>query len=256
MSATLQDIEEFFTKFRALRSQVHERCTRVPHEFFRQARLLSDKLRKERMRTAERFNLFELIGLQDSEALHSKFIAGLLDPQGRHDQGSLFLRSFLGQIGLEDIAQLEDEGIPTWVVTEWPTPNGRIDIIVFLGHSAVVCIENKVWATEQKDQIGRYQCWLAGFSQHTKSRCVVFLTPDGRPPGTAAPCTAPEASVRVHQMSYRDVATWIGSLEQQVPAAIAVVLRMYASICRQIGANSELKGYGRSMVGGNEYDRN
>jgi PD-(D/E)XK nuclease superfamily len=53
-------------------------------------------IRQHRRGHAPRHNLMQFLGYERNEvAFHSPFLCDLLDPNGTHDQGSLFLLSFL-----------------------------------------------------------------------------------------------------------------------------------------------------------------
>ena len=58
---------------------------------------------KEKQKTAEDFNIFEILGVAHLEvSTHSAFIANLLNPKGSHSQGTKFLEKFLEFIGVDD----------------------------------------------------------------------------------------------------------------------------------------------------------
>ena len=52
--------------------------------------------------SGENFNIFNILDLTTKEIIHSKFIAMLLDPRGKHGQGNLFLKLFINTISLND----------------------------------------------------------------------------------------------------------------------------------------------------------
>ena len=54
--------------------------------------------------SGEGFNVFEVLGLESSEVgLHSRLIAELINPNGSHGQGNVFLKLFLDEIFLDKI---------------------------------------------------------------------------------------------------------------------------------------------------------
>ena len=232
MTTSLSDLQEFLETFRALSSVSPLASPSTPPEdFFRQANRFRDLLHQERMLTAGRFNVFEALAMTDDELLHSRFLAYLLDPQARHDQGTMALRSFLGRVGLQDFLPIDlpAEEISVW--TEWLIPTGRMDVAVFIGRDSIVVLENKVWTSEQVDQLGRYQRWLSG---QTSRGAIVFLTPEGRTANSAAKDLS-KSDVPVVQISYTDVAAWLDDLRPQVPPPLATTLRMYRDVCEKIG---------------------
>lgn len=74
------------------------------------------------------YNILSISSKNSSELLHSKIIASLLDTNGLHYQGSLFLDIFLSIANIKDYTsekssiQLEKSGIDQ--------ENGRIDIYI------------------------------------------------------------------------------------------------------------------------------
>jgi hypothetical protein len=111
------------------------------------------------------FNIFQILGVQYDEVKQSTFMANLLDPQGNHGQGSLFLNTFLNYCvkshpDFPILPVSADQG--RWFVeTEHYITNGRLDILLVnwdLG--CLFVIENKIYATEQNQQIARYWTWM------------------------------------------------------------------------------------------------
>lgn len=93
------------------------------------------------------FNPLQSISI--SEPTHSALIGDLLNPEGTHGQGRLFLQSFLSFIGVPEPAAGK------WTIT---VERGRIDILL-RRHvpPGVVIIENKSnGAVDQKNQLYRY----------------------------------------------------------------------------------------------------
>lgn len=106
----------------------------------------------------------------------SRMLATLLDPQGSHAQGAVFLRLFLNTIRLEwpdevcDLATIE---------VEFVFPGGRLDVFVRSG-DYFIAIENKPWAGSPDGQIERYINFVDGLT--TTPSAVVFLSPIGTEP--------------------------------------------------------------------------
>lgn len=84
-----------------------------------------------------------------NETMHSKMLAFLLNPKGKHGQGNLFLFDFLNRIGIAE----PDKG--EWIIT---AEKERVDILLKRKEpSSVVVIENKSnGAADQPNQIYRY----------------------------------------------------------------------------------------------------
>jgi hypothetical protein len=125
------------------------------------------------------YNVFRILGVEEKEvSMHSAFLAPLLDPLGTHGQGTLFLDSFLKEIGIT--RQASDWSCDK----EWPIPDGRIDILLQSSADRVmVAIENKIYAPDEKTQLRRYHDWLDKpyREQRFPRRRLLFLTLEGRP---------------------------------------------------------------------------
>lgn len=159
---------------------------------------------------APRFNIFRVLRIERKEMkLHSRFLAELFNPLGRHCQGDYFLRLFLteGQ-GLKPPKAWPD--LSKWQVTteEDAPPYGRLDIVLRCKALGFITVfENKVDAGEQPAQLDRYAGWLdeqkRKFPHQNLDQNLVFLTPDRRRPGT-------DTHNRCVCLSYRqDIRGWL-----------------------------------------------
>ena len=103
--------------------------------------------------THGRFNLFTtLLQINDEVRLHTRYLTHLLDPQGTHDCGYRFLKSFLEQVGLSDLTKQKCNYVAKEHYTDG---DGNIDIYIEF-ESAIVVIENKIDAQDQDAQLERY----------------------------------------------------------------------------------------------------
>ena len=189
--------------------------------------------RKARRRLAPRFNVFDAIGGERGELMHSRFLACLLDPSGMHDQGPELLASFL-RLALGETVS-DTVLASSRVVTEYHLgPNGRLDIVILLPDGRIIGIENKIDASEGDNQIPRYQAWLAERSPTAPGRqLLVFLTPEGRDPVAVDPKTG----VPCVSLSYSSIANWLRGCSESAPR-LQVVLEMYSHLCERIGGTA------------------
>jgi hypothetical protein len=120
---------------------------------------------------APEFRIFDY--LRTDEMGLSTCIASLLDPNGKHGQGSVFLNAFLKNIGVEEEWTVNSKNCR--VSTEKQV-NGqrRIDIFLELP-SGVIGIENKPWAGCQDNQLADYADYIEKFSGG-KNWLLVFLS--------------------------------------------------------------------------------
>lgn len=134
------------------------------------------------------FNFFTTLSIQNSEAVHSNFLAFLLNPYEKHDQKDLFLRSFC-ELFLKKDNPFESYDV--WVNTEHKLSNeddsfdigSRVDIwIKDKNHNKYLLIENKLFAGDQKEQLLRYFRYLSeSNSDGRRSGILIYLTLNGKP---------------------------------------------------------------------------
>lgn len=121
----------------------------------------------------EYFNIFSILNMEtNEEQTHSKFIAELLNPRGRHGMVDRFLELFLEKFEIEDFrTELAKVDVEYHVGRVSDEHGGRIDILVRSGAKSIV-IENKIYAGEQHNQLLRYH---NAFGEKE----LFFLTLDG-----------------------------------------------------------------------------
>ncbi len=125
--------------------------------FFKQVKQIvreSQSALEESRKRGEQFNMFKACGVNHYENTHSAIIAELLNPQGSHGQGALFLSSFKEVCCSHDF-KFSFQGVE--VRTEFPIDDGRIDIFVKNGNGQMIIIENKIYALDQHEQLKRYE---------------------------------------------------------------------------------------------------
>lgn len=179
--------------------------------------------------TGEKFNVFSILGLQDSEVrLHSNLINELLNPNGKHGQKDLFLKLFIALVNqktenettIENTINISSNKIKdfntetaksaveihTGFKNEDATEGGRIDILVDDNNKHGIIIENKIWAGDQENQLLRYHNYgLKTFN----SFHLIYLTLDGNDPSE----WSTKKELNKHQyicLSYKeDIVDWL-----------------------------------------------
>lgn len=156
--------------------------------------------RNESVERGERFNVFAAVGVDHYETKHSAFIAEILNPNGSHGQGAVFLSSFLKiccQPGFDFLLQ----GVK--VYSEFATDSGRIDILVTNDKKQGLIIENKIYAPDGDEQLMRYnddakRLFPNGYK-------ILYLTPNGNKASAQS-----AKGVDYQPISYRtDIITWL-----------------------------------------------
>jgi len=122
--------------------------------------------------TGGRFNIFKILGTNHYENTHSAIIAEFLNPKGSHGLKNKFLQTFLEQIHLTEILRNFDS-INAEVKTEASTQNGRIDILIHDNNGNAIIIENKIYASDQSQQLKRYNDFAK--EKYTKHK-ILYLT--------------------------------------------------------------------------------
>ena len=107
---------------------------------------------QQQLRGLNDFNLFDtLLKPSDEVRLHSNFLHCLLDPNGSHCQGTLFLEKFFKQCELNSF-ELNDFNFDNCQVFK---EYQNIDLYITDGTKHLI-IENKIYAGDQSEQIQRY----------------------------------------------------------------------------------------------------
>ena len=111
--------------------------------------------------SGDNFNVFNILDIQNLEKTHSKVIAELLNPQGCHDSGDVYLKHFLSVIKVDDFqtvnVQVEKEKFVGKISSD-EEEGGRIDIVI-TNHDSnnPIIIENKIYARDGNKQLVRYK---------------------------------------------------------------------------------------------------
>ena len=128
-------------------------------------------------------NIFQILNISRTEIRHSNFLSWLLDPNGTHGLGKLFLTKFLRELATSEIATDLDE----FEIEELNFNNvelrrewRNIDLLIIFD-TLVVCIENKVDSQDHSNQLSKYRAIVdETFKKHKK--VFVYLTPTGEQP--------------------------------------------------------------------------
>lgn len=224
-----QRLEEFKKRFNQLK------------EFMGCIQTLGRKYEKE---TASQFNIFRVLGVERKEVkTHSAFIANLLDPQGNHGQGYLFLKEFykiLKKLNQEIEQALENEKFPNesdiegghwYVYKEYYIPNGRLDIAVmdFKNQYALI-IENKIDAGDQEGQLEKYSEGNKGI--------LIYLTIEGesyKPKVQGNPGSSKgNTDLKYLSLSYKqNIISWLDNSLRLISAPrLREILEQYLNLIR------------------------
>ena len=194
-----REISRFFEGVRdCLESLARDRAERLAKDvprFFEGVRgrleIMTHYRVKVETHLAPRFSFFHFIDLDENRM--SDVFAYLLDPNGTHGQGSLFLGEFLKDKKVH-VKWLPEGGwsrirVGREVLTTRIEKFRRIDIEIAFriddGWGAIA-IENKPWKKHDDDDLDRHR-QLSDYAQHLKCKYkerfkLIYLTPYGRNP--------------------------------------------------------------------------
>lgn len=132
-----------------------------------------------KVNSGELFNLLEVSGINTDEVKMCRILAEIINPDGSHCMGDIFLKRFSDLVlGLE---MDEKELSQAKVYTEYPTnENRRIDIVIQTP-KRFIPIEVKIYATDQEAQCSDYYEYEKGLRKEYLSK-VYYLTLDGHLP--------------------------------------------------------------------------
>lgn len=117
--------------------------------FFENIKNFKEKQLKQKQRGLNDYNLLTtVLNAHDEVRLHSRVIGSMLDIDGLHYQGSLFLEKFLEVLNIKNF---EFDINKSSLKLEYH----KIDLYLTDGQKHII-IENKVYADDQKDQIKSY----------------------------------------------------------------------------------------------------
>ena len=195
------------------------------------------KVEEKKREKGEFFNVFNTIGLRTEEVrLHSAFIAELLNPKGSHGLSQRFLQAFLEVIETSDdyldYCRCGHNDIVERVigpVNDMGTEGGRIDIIIEDGNHAVI-IENKIYASDQKNQMLRYNNYAK--KEFPNGYKLVYLSLDGHEPDD---CSLGKDEYKVISFE-KEIVEWLEkcySISDSKPL-VQSVIKQYCELVKQI----------------------
>ncbi|WP_201617743.1 PD-(D/E)XK nuclease family protein [Psychrobacter urativorans] len=153
--------------------------------FFNELKKIEQASIEQESSTKHAFNIFTILRKYDEEVgLHSKFLAEILNPQGSHAM-PVFQQIFIDEVinPAIDAQEWQQKPLDSNVLYDCETEIlirgfGRVDIILKSSDNVIV-IENKIHASDQKNQLQRYfeACNKLGYSP--KNIYILYLNKDG-----------------------------------------------------------------------------
>ena len=150
------------------------------------ARVLDRELDRQLVR---RFNVLDY--LRKDELGLSRVVADLLNPEGNHGQGTVFLRLLLDKLGFKIDGKIDDSRVDVELTIG---DKGRLDVAVRIDERHCLAIENKPYAADQPNQVKGYLEWLEQYDKHM----LIYLSPTGEGPEEHSIGKADLAEFREH----------------------------------------------------------
>lgn len=149
-----------------------------------QAEKLEEVIQKDKdiqkAKEALSFNLFTLSSVNNQlENFHSDVIAEILNPEGKHGEGNLFLRLFVEFLNQKHATDIPVSSFECAKVEKEKGINdkGRIDILIHTDTDAII-IENKINnAPDMDKQLLRYYQYCK--EQNLNVRAIIYLSLNG-----------------------------------------------------------------------------
>ena len=206
-----------------------------------------DEIRQREKEYATKYNIFDVLNVKYAETLtHTPFLTNLLNPQGSHGQGNLFLKNFLHGFIPEQKNQnfiLEDSG-DYFIKEEKVTPLGRIDIYIKSNNPKKrfgIVIENKIYAADQYKQLKRYYDFLRKYKKLADDHIMVFyLTPHGDEPDEFTSGKrlkdSPNNMQVFKSISYKkDISGWLKETHSLIqPEKVKLMINQYLNILEKL----------------------
>lgn len=131
---------------------------------------VTNKYEELSKRNGEEFNIFSILKMERLEYhTHSAFLYELLNPKGSHNQGDVYLKTFV-----RDILEIKDFKWENAIVERerYIGVDGRIDLIIE-SRTDLLIIEIKIDAGDQKNQLKRYERYAKSTGKDYK---IYYLT--------------------------------------------------------------------------------
>lgn len=183
---------------------------------------------------APRFNSFKFI--RPDEMKLSEILAMLLNPQGDHAQGDIYLRLFFAEIDLTYPNYKGNIKIGCEVSTDRiENKSRRIDIEINFGDQFGLAIENKPWTYDQFQQLSDYAKQMQ--NKFGENWCLIYLSGYDSNPSedSASPAQIEtwEENSQYKQINFGHIVEWLKKCEAQCQADhVRHFLRDFIGYCK------------------------
>ena len=169
---------------------------------------LGEKLNSSKKDESLGFNIFKVLGVQNKEVILCRFLGELLNPQGSHACGSVFLNKFIKNVLNDDITDdIDNANVKLEDATD---ENRRVDIVIYTG-SKKYPIEVKIWAGDQEKQLSDY---YINFFKESKDDVIFYITPDGHEPSKYS--KGKLESNQIKCISFNKIKEWLKQSKEEI----------------------------------------
>ncbi len=197
---------------------------------FKQLEIIDMKYKKLNEILLDDFNIFSiLLKSSDEVNLHSRFIYELLNPDGSHNQGNLFIELFLKEIkidfSLNNISIFREKL--------------NIDILLQSPNQSII-IENKIYTQDHSNQLSKYLNIIKKQGYKEENIFIIYLTLFGE--------DANERTMlkNIINISYEEhIKHWIEGCikEMALIPTIREILSQYLNLIKTLTNQSQYKGF-------------
>ena len=211
----------------------YEHLFKAVNQIVQQAKVAKEESRLR----GEQFNIFKVCGIDHYELQHSKIIAELLNPEGSHGQGCLYLKLFMetygSKLNIQDISPQNISVVPEErSYNENKKYNGRMDIFIEKNNVPLVIIENKINANDQPIQLKKYNNEAKRRNAKDGEYEIVYLSLDGKDASKDS-----GEGVKYIRMSYaKDIIKWLNKCiehSSRIPM-VRETLKQYQNHIKQL----------------------
>lgn len=190
------------------------------------------------------YNIFNVLEINAKEVVMCRFLADLLNPEGQHGCGILFLQSFLQDV-LKEYRMSDTLLAHTDVIKEFVIDNDRRIDIVIQNAFFLMPIEVKIYADEQEGQCYDYY-------EKAKNAPIVYLTRFGDIPSEYSRKKKDGTNIlspeKIRCISWADdICGWLTELLTQLNEPIKSTVMQYIDAIRIIADERDRKALDKTL---------
>lgn len=176
------------------------------------------------------YNIFQILEVSEKEVVMCRFLTDLLNPEGQHGCGILFLKSFFNDVLRLNENRINDTLLAhTNVIKEFAIDNERRIDIVICNTRFFIPMEVKIYAGEQEGQCYDYFEYAKTFDENTQ---IVYLTRFGSEPTEYSRRAKNGMSIlpndKIKCISWeKDICEWLTALLTQLDEPINSIVMQY-----------------------------